>query len=278
MSTYVHVISYLVNVRTYLIIHIIHTYVHMYESLPVHDHPPAFMHPLQTSIRVEREQLLPPLASSSTSSQSRLGEESCRTPSPDPIIQNDSNTTHSTTSVNPPTQVTQDTSEPVQSRTTSSRVGQPDTASSNNVALVQQIRELTDCIGKMSARIVLLETQLQINEHKGESEHGLHKDNGHTQALLKENADPESEIPPCSTTRLDLVQRVETSRQHVTPVQSTSVRQPQHGETDSESELTDPSSDDPTPTGTDDSNFRSDVPTGNPVSGHFCGVCSVNCG
>ena len=241
--------------------------IRTYESLPVHGHPLACMHPLQTSIRVEREQLLPPLASSSTSSQSHLGEESCRTPSPEPITQNDSNVTHSTTSVNPPTQVTQDTSEPVQSRTTSSGVGQPDTASSNNVALVQQIRELTDCIGKMSARIVLLETQLQINERKGESEHGLHKDDGPTRAPLKENADPESEILPCSTIRSDLVQRVETSRQHVTPVQSTSVRQPHQGETDSESESTDPSSDDPTPTEMDDSNFRSDVCSGDPVSG-----------
>ena len=236
------------------------------------------MHPLQTSIRVEREQLLPPLASTSTSSQSHLSEESSRTPSPDPIPQNDSNVTHSTTNVNPPTQVTQDTSKPVQSRTTISGVKQPDTASNNNVALVQQIKELTDCIGKMSARIVLLETQLQINERKGECEHGLHKDDGHTRAPLKENTDPGSEIPPCSTTRSDLVQRVEISRQHMTPVQSTSVRQPHQGETDSESESTDPSSDDPTPTETDDSNFRSDVCTGDPVSGHCCGIFRVNCG
>ena len=89
---------------------------------------------------------------------------------------------------------------------------------------------------------------------------------------MKENADPESEIPHCSATRSDFVQRVETSRQHVTPVQSTSVRQPHHGETDSERESTDPSSDDPTHTETDDSNFRSDVCTGDPVSDHCCGV------
>ena len=145
-----------------------------YESLPVHGHPLPCMHPLQTSIRVEREQLLPPLTSSSTSSQSHLSEESCRTPSPDPIPQNDSNVTHSTTirisnnnkisSISPELPVV-----------VLNNLTLPPTTM--YVALVQQIKELTDCIGKVSAGIVVLETQLQINERKGESEH---KDDGHT--------------------------------------------------------------------------------------------------
>ena len=54
----------------------------------------------------------------------------------------------------------------------------------------------------------------------------------------------------------------------MTPVQSTSVRQPHHRERES----TDPTSDDPTPTETDDSNFRSDVRTGDPVSDYCCCV------
>ena len=145
---------------------------------------------MQTSVRVEREQVLTSSTSSSSSLQTCTSDESQeRMPPGDVIPQEQPNTAHHTTGV--PTQTMQGR---IESFEVEGNSGDKSVVVSNNsTGLEQRIQELTDCIQQMSAKMVLLETQLLINKERGTSEPPPNEDQFHHQSPLKENIRPTEE-------------------------------------------------------------------------------------
>jgi centrosomal protein CEP44 len=146
--------------------------------------------PLKTSVRVEREQVLTSSTSSSSSLQTCTSDESQeRMPPGDVIPQEQPNTAHHTTGV--PTQTMQGR---IESFEVEGNSGDKSVVVSNNsTGLERRIQELTDCIQQMSAKMVLLETQLLINKERGTSEPPPNEDQFHHQSPLKENIRPTEE-------------------------------------------------------------------------------------
>ena len=145
---------------------------------------------MQTSVRVEREQVLTSSTSSSSSLQTCTSDESQeRMPPGDVIPQEQPNTAHHTTGV--PTQTMQGR---IESFEVEGNSGDKSVVVSNSsTGLEQRIQELTDCIQQMSAKMVLLETQLLINKERGTSEPPPDEDQSHHQLPLKENIRPKEE-------------------------------------------------------------------------------------